>query len=187
MKRILVACMLALICTSTAQASIRGITASTPGLQIVQLRRQISVDMSVIAHHYRESAKPGPGGWIQLVRVVIDRTRVAEHKRHYVWASRQLQRRWSLLGNVRAWSCIHYNPRTGTGEGSWDDSGDPYWGGLQMNRGFMFRYGADMIRKYHGFANVWHPYDQMIVAQRALRSGRGYYPWPNTARACGLI
>jgi hypothetical protein len=25
------------------------------------------------------------------------------------------------------------------------------------------------------------------VAERAYRSGRGFYPWPNTARACGLI
>jgi hypothetical protein len=27
----------------------------------------------------------------------------------------------------------------------------------------------------------------MWVAERAYRSGRGFYPWPNTARACGLI
>jgi hypothetical protein len=25
------------------------------------------------------------------------------------------------------------------------------------------------------------------VAERAYRSGRGFYPWPNSARACGLI
>jgi hypothetical protein len=27
----------------------------------------------------------------------------------------------------------------------------------------------------------------MWVAERAHRSGRGFYPWPNTARHCGLI
>jgi hypothetical protein len=27
----------------------------------------------------------------------------------------------------------------------------------------------------------------MWVAERALRAGRGFYPWPNTARMCGLI
>lgn len=26
-----------------------------------------------------------------------------------------------------------------------------------------------------------------VVAERARRSGRGFYPWPNTARECGLI
>jgi hypothetical protein len=56
-----------------------------------------------------------------------------------------------------------------------------------MDRSFQQHYGSDMIRAYHGYANIWHPFDQMIVAQRAYRSGRGYYPWPNTARACGLI
>ena len=80
-----------------------------------------------------------------------------------------------------AWLCIH------RGEGSWTDSGDPYWGGLQMDRGFMETYGADMIARYHGYANVWPPLAQMIVAERAYASGRGFYPWPNTARACGLI
>jgi len=34
----------------------------------------------------------------------------------------------------RAWLCIHRY------EGSWRDSGDPYWGGLQMDRGFMHSY-----------------------------------------------
>ncbi len=29
--------------------------------------------------------------------------------------------------------------------------------------------------------------EQMWVAERAHRSGRGFYPWPNTARYCGLI
>jgi hypothetical protein len=27
----------------------------------------------------------------------------------------------------------------------------------------------------------------MWAAERAHRSGRGFYPWPNTARYCGLI
>jgi hypothetical protein len=80
-----------------------------------------------------------------------------------------------------AWNCIHSH------EGSWTDSGDPYWGGLQMDRGFMYTYGRDMIRRFGGFANVWPVWAQMAVAQRAHDSGRGYYPWPNTARMCGLL
>ena len=80
----------------------------------------------------------------------------------------------------RGWLCIHRF------EGSWGDSGDPYWGGLQMDRGFMSTYAPrSLLRK--GLANRWTPLEQMWVAERAHRSGRGYGPWPNTARYCGLI
>lgn len=79
------------------------------------------------------------------------------------------------------WLCIHSH------EGSWTDSGDPYWGGLQMDRSFMTTYGSDMIRRFHGYANVWPAWAQMVVAERAFSSGRGYGPWPNTARYCGLL
>jgi hypothetical protein len=78
------------------------------------------------------------------------------------------------------WLCIHHY------EGSWSDSGDPYWGGLQMDRGFMRTY-APPVLLHRGWANRWTPLEQMWVAERAHRSGRGYYPWPNTARSCGLI
>ena len=79
-----------------------------------------------------------------------------------------------------AWLCIHRY------EGSWSDAGDPYWGGLQMDRGFMSGYGRATCCA-EGMANHWSPLEQMWVAERAYRSGRGFYPWPNTARFCGLI
>jgi len=78
------------------------------------------------------------------------------------------------------WLCIHRY------EGGWGDDGDPYWGGLQMDRGFMSTYAPrSLLRK--GWANRWTPLEQMWVAERAHRSGRGYGPWPNTARFCGLL
>ena len=40
---------------------------------------------------------------------------------------------------------------------------------------------------HRGWASNWTPLEQMWVAERAYRSGRGFYPWPNTARYCGLI
>jgi hypothetical protein len=80
----------------------------------------------------------------------------------------------------REWLCIHRF------EGSWSDSGDPYWGGLQMDRGFMEGYAPHRLLR-RGWANRWSPLDQMWVAERAYRSGRGFAAWPNTARACGLI
>jgi hypothetical protein len=80
----------------------------------------------------------------------------------------------------RAWLCIHRY------EGSWGDSGDPYWGGLQMDRGFMARYAPGYLLR-RGYADRWTPLEQMWVAERAYRGGRGFYPWPSTARMCGLI
>jgi hypothetical protein len=80
----------------------------------------------------------------------------------------------------RGWLCIHRF------EGSWRDSGDPYWGGLQMDRGFMRTYAPRLLLR-RGLANRWTALEQMWVAERAHRSGRGYWPWANTARACGLL
>jgi len=79
------------------------------------------------------------------------------------------------------WRCIHRY------EASWHaDTGNGYYGGLQMDIGFQRHYGAYLLRK-KGTADHWSPFEQMWVAERAHRSGRGFYPWPNTARACGLI
>ena len=38
-----------------------------------------------------------------------------------------------------------------------------------------------------GTADNWPAWAQLQAAVRAYRAGRGFYPWPNTARACGLI
>jgi hypothetical protein len=76
--------------------------------------------------------------------------------------------------------CIH------GGEGSWTDPNPPFWGGLQMNYGFMATYGPWLLR-HKGTADHWTPLEQMWVAAKAISSGRGFFPWPNTARVCGLI
>jgi len=83
------------------------------------------------------------------------------------------------IPHYSAWMCIH------RGEGAWNDSGDPYWGGLQMDRSFMSTYAPRWLLR-RGWANVWTPREQMMVAERAWRT-RGFYPWPVTARTCGLI
>ena len=82
--------------------------------------------------------------------------------------------------HLRAWLCIHHY------EGSWTDSGAPYYGGLQMDLGFQRRYGGRLLRT-KGTADHWLPLEQIWVAERAHGSGRGFHPWPNTARSCGLI
>jgi hypothetical protein len=79
-----------------------------------------------------------------------------------------------------AFLCVHQ------GEGRWTDPHAPYWGGLQMDWDFMRTYGREYLRVF-GPANNWPRSVQIAVAIRAYLSGRGFYPWPNTARACGLL
>jgi hypothetical protein len=55
-----------------------------------------------------------------------------------------------------------------------------------MDIGFQQHYGGMLLRA-KGTADNWTPLEQMWVAERAYRSGRGFYAWPNTARNCGLI
>ena len=92
----------------------------------------------------------------------------------------RMHRRAVNVPHKWAWLCIHRF------EGSWTDPNPPYYGGLQMDLGFMRRYGAALLRS-KGTADHWTPLEQMWTAERAHRAGRGFYPWPNTARYCGLI
>jgi hypothetical protein len=81
----------------------------------------------------------------------------------------------------RQWLCIHRY------EGGWtSNTGNGYYGGLQMDLGFQRTYGGGLLSR-KGTANRWTPLEQMWAAERAHESGRGFYPWPNTARYCGLI
>lgn len=82
--------------------------------------------------------------------------------------------------HLQQFLCIHRY------EGSWTDHSSPYYGGLQMDITFMRHYGRDLLRR-KGTADRWTPLEQIWVAERAYRNGRGFYPWPNTARDCGLI
>lgn len=77
------------------------------------------------------------------------------------------------------WLCIHRY------EASWRDPNAPFYGGLQMDVEFQRTYGLDLYRS-KGTADHWTPLEQMWVAERAYRT-RGFWPWPNTARFCGLL
>ena len=71
--------------------------------------------------------------------------------------------------------------------GSWHiNTGNGYYGGLQFDVGFQLAYGSWLYRT-KGTAEHWTPLEQMWTAERAHASGRGFTPWPNTARACGLL
>lgn len=89
---------------------------------------------------------------------------------------------------VRGLLCIH------TYEGSWTDSGSPYWGGLQMDLSFQKTYGwlrrgPNHVKWYFinkwGTADRWPRWAQVLAGIHAYWSRR-WDPWPNTARYCGL-
>lgn len=128
------------------------------------------------------------------------------HLRHVLMHAREVHHRVVLKAHrpppgLSAWMCIHSGikdgrwslhlqyegggHRVGPGEGSWTDSGAPYYGGLQMNLSFMQAYGGWLLR-IKGTADHWTPLEQIWTAVKARRL-RGFYPWPNTARVCGLI
>jgi hypothetical protein len=94
------------------------------------------------------------------------------HRAHRVW--------WNATHppDLHGWLCIHRY------EGSWTDSGSPYWGGLQMDFSFQETYGGWLLH-HKGTAENWSPLEQIWAAVRAARV-RGFSPWPNTARYCGL-
>lgn len=98
-----------------------------------------------------------------------------------LWTARALRARRQALHppHERAWICIHRH------EGSWSDPGAPYYGGLQMDLSFQAAYGRDLLRR-KGTADHWSAIEQMWVAERAFRT-RGFWPWPSTARSCGLL
>ena len=79
----------------------------------------------------------------------------------------------------RQWLCIHRY------EAKWTDADGPYYGGLQMDQEFQATYGRDLLRR-KGTAQNWTPLEQMWVAERAYPT-RGFWPWPNAARYCGLL
>ena len=81
-----------------------------------------------------------------------------------------------------AWMCIaKYESST-----TWTlTDSSPYYGGLQMDREFQQTYSPDLYRE-KGTADHWTAEEQMLTAEKAL-PGRGFTPWPNTARMCGLL
>src|SRR5262249_39372839 len=82
-------------------------------------------------------------------------------------------------GLEQAFLCIHQF------EGAWTDPNAPYYGGVQMDWSFMAAYGKPFLRAY-GPASNWTPAMQIVTAERPYPEGRGFGPWPNPSRMCGL-
>ena len=124
---------------------------------------------------------------IPIRAVVPDPLAQAQKETRY-WR-RKARRNWryalslrrTLRDPVRAGLlCIH------SGEGGWGaNTGNGYFGGLQMDRSFQWTYGRPLVQRF-GFAHRWPSAAQLAVGEIAFYAGRGFAPWPNTSRACGL-
>jgi hypothetical protein len=134
--------------------------------------------------------------WERLMRVrltsarrVAERSNDREHRLLILKGWKQLaakRRRQAQHPPFRsAWLCIYRHerhPRMG-----WrSQTGNGFYGGLQMDMAFQRKYGADLVRR-KGTANRWTALEQIWVAVCAPRSDRGFSPLPNTTRSCGLI
>ena len=113
-----------------------------------------------------------PVGWIMLAAVALTIADAAHGHR--------LPPRF-----VNGALCIHKY------EGSWRDPNGPYYGGMQMDWNFQNTYGTWLLH-HVGTADRWTPHQQLTVSYRAYKGwkgfpARGWYPWPQTARECGLL
>jgi hypothetical protein len=130
-------------------------------------------------HWQRVQGKPrSPAGFAE--RRTIDVARLTALRDLWRKRAHRLRARATRPPHRAAWRCLH------TYEGPWDDPNAPYYGGLQMDLGFQRAYGRYLLRR-KGTADRWSRAEQMWTAERALRAGRGFYPWPVAARRCGLI
>ena len=75
--------------------------------------------------------------------------------------------------------CVH------EGEGAWNDPDSPYYGGFQADISFQRSYNPGAYATY-GTADHWPIIEQIEMAYNGWKA-RGWYPWPVTARNCGLI
>jgi len=81
--------------------------------------------------------------------------------------------------------CIHRHEAPAWAGGWHANTGNGYYGGLQMDLTFQRAYGSWALHRW-GTADKWPMHVQMHVAMRAYKT-RGFNPWPTTARWCGLL
>jgi hypothetical protein len=122
------------------------------------------------------------GVHLRHARLHGDPFRLYAERHHWRSTIHSLRHRaplWRTLRRWDDWMCIHAR------EGAWNSIDGLYHGGLQMDPSFQASYGSDMVLRY-GSAERWPVAAQVAVAERAYHV-RGYTPWPNTARGCGVL
>jgi hypothetical protein len=132
----------------------------------------------------QRDARRSPAGHAEQSRSCAYRQWAALRWRVRARQERGLYLRW-FDATYAKWACIHEH------EGAWNASSSTYGGGLQMDAGFQHTYGPEFETRW-GWASKWPVWAQLVAAERAFRGFGGYHarcytPWPNTARACGLL
>jgi hypothetical protein len=137
------------------------------------------------------TARKATWRWERLMRKPYSHTSHSAERSNDALLRRWVLKMWKKKAALRkrqahnpprlgAWLCINRF------EAHWNDPNAPYYGGLQMDISFQRTYAPELLRK-KGTADKWTPIEQIWVAERAYRAGRGFTPWPNTARFCNLI
>ena len=100
--------------------------------------------------------------------------------RHWQKINQHVRQAFHNPPHFGALVCIHGY------EGAWNsNTGNGYYGGLQQDLGFQRKY-APWLVQHKGTADNWTPLEQIWTAEKAVQT-RGFWPWPNTARLCGLL
>jgi hypothetical protein len=182
--------------TSSSSTTTTSTAATTMTVTSTESKETARARLRAIVHWNRHirSFRAGTRRWLTVIRgrppVNVARLLAARHAERSLARLRRLANAWRHREHavwrranhppaLSAWMCIHRY------EGSWTDSGGPYWGGLQMDLGFQETYGGWLLR-HKGTADHWSPLEQIWVAVRASHS-RGFSPWPSTARYCGVL
>lgn len=150
---------------------------------------KLSVIRSISPDLYQRALQRRPVSWAWLRHAQAHRWD-AEHpagraaaRRRMLRAAEKSREDGLVARHHQQFTCIAEHESHGT----WDiNTGNGYYGGLQMDRGFQQTYAPHLYAR-KGTADNWTEREQRIAAARAVESGRGYHPWPNTARMCGLI
>lgn len=110
-------------------------------------------------------------------------------------ARREWRQRWRVTKRVRSrcletvlwtWYRTSGAACVKSKEGAWTShTGNGYYGGFQADLAFQRTYGREYLARY-GPANNWPVLAQIHMAYRGW-DARGWHPWPNTARQCGLL
>lgn len=103
-----------------------------------------------------------------------------------VWRRRAAAawRKFSHPPNYRNWLCIQRHETAPPFPGWKTDSGNTYYGGVQMDMTFMRNYGAFLLN-LKGTSNNWTKLEQIWVAEKGRRV-QGWGAWPRSSVACGL-
>jgi hypothetical protein len=150
-----------------------------------KLRARVKRDRLATWHWQGVMLKPRSGARRNLARM-SEMPALRRHGR--LWHERKLRANYQAHHPpmLWAWLCIHRHEAAWDNPGlTWDGRPSPYYGGLQMDRTFQATYNPRLYRQ-KGTANNWTMWEQIWTAVKAYRSGRGFGPWPNTRKPCGV-